>query len=172
MGDGFPYDRIVPHLFKRDRSRTGSRKSAGSSGTSTITNTEHDLERAVGLHLTGRHVGTGRDGGGDAPHQRKAKQPFEPRSSKLRGTVCRTYSTTWGHYVELACGDPKLVRGIHTQLDRAFPPESRAAVHTEFYSQYNNGSNPVHFYTGVSVSEPSTKYVAENRMTNWYRDTH
>lgn len=39
MGDGFPYDRIVPTCSKRDRSRTGSRKPAGSSGTSTKTNT-------------------------------------------------------------------------------------------------------------------------------------
>ena len=64
-----------------------------------------------------------------------------------------------------------LVEEFTTQLDRAFPPESRLCT-KQFYSQYNNGSNPVHFYTGVSVSEPSTKYVAENRMTNWYRDTH
>ncbi len=31
--------------------------------------------------------------------------------------------------------------------------------------------NPVAYYSGVSFSEPSDKYVEENKQTSWYRDT-
>ena len=101
----------------------------------------------------------------------KGKQPFELSQLQYYEGLMTHLFYDLGHYVELSCGDPALVEEFTTQLDRAFPPESRLCT-KQFYSQYNNGSNPVHFYTGVSVSEPSTKYVAENRMTDWYRDTH
>lgn len=132
---------------------------------------EHDLERAVGLHLTGRHVAAGRAGGGDAPHQRKRQTAVRTLAAPvLRGTDDTPFLRL-GALRRIELRRPALVKEFTTQLDRAFPPESRLCT-KQFYSQYNNGSNPVHFYTGVSVSEPSTKYVAENRMTNWYRDTH
>ena len=56
-------------------------------------------------------------------------------------------------------------------FDAAFPPESR--LHTDgFYSAYNNRMNPITHYSGITISEPSTKFTEENRATNWYRVTH
>ncbi len=91
-----------------------------------------------------------------------------------------------GHFVSGRCGDPVLLDRFETQLDRAFPPASR--LHTpKFYSVYGGKEDdnedeedneevknmtPVEHYSGVSVSEPSTLYVDDNRQTAWYRATH
>jgi hypothetical protein len=36
----------------------------------------------------------------------------------------------------------------------------------------NNRMNPITHYSGITISEPSTKFTEENRTTNWYRATH
>lgn len=77
-----------------------------------------------------------------------------------------------GHYVKESCGDQGLIDAFNAQLDRAFPSSSRLST-TQFYSTYNNRLNSVHFYTGVSVSEPSQNSKApECRQTAWYLATH
>ena len=76
-----------------------------------------------------------------------------------------------GHWVELACGDAGLKEDFKAQLDKAFPKAARLST-PGFYSAYNGRMNPVAYYSGVSFSEPSDKYVEENKQTSWYRDTH
>ena len=102
----------------------------------------------------------------------KGKQPFELSQLQYYEGLMTHLFYDLGHYVELSCGDPALVEEFTSATRPGISPRKPSVHDSRFYSQYNNGSNPVHFYTGVSVSEPSTKYVAENRMTNWYRDTH
>lgn len=76
-----------------------------------------------------------------------------------------------GHWVELACGDAGLKEEFKAQLDKAFPKAARLNT-PGFYSAYNAAMNPVAYYSGVSFSEPSSRYVEENKLTNWYRATH
>ena len=172
MGDGFPYDRIVPHLFETgpvaDRLAETCRELWNLYENEYQSTTWKEQSGCISLAVTSQL-----DALAEVMRRinEKGKQPFELSQLQYYEGLMTHLFYDLGHYVELSCGDPALVKEFTTQLDRAFPPESRLCT-KQFYSQYNNGSNPVHFYTGVSVSEPSTKYVAENRMTNWYRDTH
>lgn len=172
MGDGFPYDRIVPHLFETgpvaDRLAETCREFWNLYENEYQSTTWKEQSGCISLAVTSQL-----DALAEVMRRinEKGKQPFELSQLQYYEGLMTHLFYDLGHYVELSCGDPALVKEFTTQLDRAFPPESRLCT-KQFYSQYNNGSNPVHFYTGVSVSEPSTKYVAENRMTNWYRDTH
>ena len=172
MGDGFPYDRIVPHLFETgpvaDRLAETCREFWNLYENEYQSTTWKEQSGCISLAVTSQL-----DALAEVMRRinEKGKQPFELSQLQYYEGLMTHLFYDLGHYVELSCGDPALVEEFTTQLDRAFPPESRLCT-KQFYSQYNNGSNPVHFYTGVSVSEPSTKYVAENRMTNWYRDTH
>lgn len=172
MSDGFPYDRIVPHLFETgpvaDRLAETCREFWNLYENEYQSTTWKEQSGCISLAVTSQL-----DALAEVMRRinEKGKQPFELSQLQYYEGLMTHLFYDLGHYVELSCGDPALVEEFTTQLDRAFPPESRLCT-KQFYSQYNNGSNPVHFYTGVSVSEPSTKYVAENRMTNWYRDTH
>lgn len=172
MAAGFPYDRIVPHLFETgpvaDRLAETCREFWNLYENEYQSTTWKEQSGCISLAVTSQL-----DALAEVMRRinEKGKQPFELSQLQYYEGLMTHLFYDLGHYVELSCGDPALVEEFTTQLDRAFPPESRLCT-KQFYSQYNNGSNPVHFYTGVSVSEPSTKYVAENRMTNWYRDTH
>ncbi len=76
-----------------------------------------------------------------------------------------------GHYVETICTDADLLNRFFEQLERTFPQACRLST-PEFYSAYNNSMNPLTRYSGVSISEPSVRYVDENRRTAWYLATH
>lgn len=76
-------------------------------------------------------------------------------------------------YVEAACGDAALLDEFLAQFDRTFPESCR--LHTpQFYSTYTPSGQmiDIDYYSGVTISEPSEKYVEENRETDWYRATH
>lgn len=172
MGDGFPYDRIVPHLFETgpvaDRLAETCREFWNLYENEYQNTTWKEQSGCISLAVTSQL-----DALAEVMRRinEKGKQPFELSQLQYYEGLTTHLFYDLGHYVELSCGDPALVEEFATQLDRTFPLESRLYT-KQFYSQYNNRSNPVHFYTGVSVSEPSTKYAAENQQTNWYRDTH
>ena len=76
-----------------------------------------------------------------------------------------------GHFVELSCADQAARDAFNQQMERTFPMDCR--LHTEtFFSAYNGPDNPIHHYTGVTVSEPCSRYKVENQATAWYRATH
>ena len=77
-----------------------------------------------------------------------------------------------GQYVEKSCTDQGLIDAFNEQLEKAFPTAYR--LHTDqFYSVYNGRLNPVDYYTGVTVSEPSKNSKAPlNTSTAWYQATH
>lgn len=172
MGAGFPYDRVLPHLFAEQGASHDLEKACWefwnfyeNDWASQPSNEQSGcISMAVMSELDGlaevmRRIN---DNG---------KQPFEISELQYYKGGSTPLFYDLGHYVTLSCGDPALVDEFMTQLDRAFPASCR--LHTaKFYSQYNNALNPVHFYTGVSVSEPSTRFAAENRQTSWYRETH
>ena len=172
MGDGFPYDRIVPHLFEGNGVLSGLEKSCREFWNlyqnEYQSTTWKEQSGCISLAVTAEL-----DALAEVMHRvsEKGKQPFELSELQYYEGLSTHLFYDLGHYVTLSCGDPALVEEFTTQLDRAFPAESR--LHTaRFYSAYDSGNHTVHHYSGVSVSEPSTKYTAENRQTAWYRDTH
>lgn len=172
MGAGFPYDRVIPHLFTDETPLVKLEKSCWEfwnfyeNDWASLPDNEQSgcISLAVMPELYALAEVMQRI-------NENGKQPFElsELQSYKGGSTPLFYDL--GHYVTLSCGDPALVEEFSAQLDRAFPVSCR--LHTaNFYSQYNDRLNPISFYTGVSVSEPSTRFAAENRQTNWYRRTH
>ena len=172
MGDGFPYSRIVPHLFEGNGVRSGlektcwefwnlyendwrSTKSYEQSGCiSLAVMSELDALAAEMRRVT-----------------QSGKQAFDIGTLQYyKGNVTKLFYDL-EHYVTLSCGDQGIVDDFKAQMEQAFPVSCR--LHTaSFYSDYDRGNHTVTYYSGVSVSEPSTTFAAENRQTNWYRDTH
>lgn len=102
------------------------------------------------------------------------KQPYTEELQSYEGLPTHVFYDL-GHYVTLSCGDMAQLDDFHKQLDKTFPKTSR--LHTpSFYSVYGRYSDPkthpIIYYSGVSVSEPSTRYIPENQQTSWYRATH
>ena len=177
MAAGFPYDRIVPHLFEGNGVFDGLEKACWEFWNfyeydwKTIENNEQSgcISLAVTAQLDAlaaemRRVTESR------------RQLFDIDALQYyKGGTKLFYDL--GHYVTLRCGDQGITEDFLAQLTKAFPASCRH--HTQqFYSAYYDknypkGLHPIHDYWGVSVSEPdSDKYAAENRQTNWYRDTH
>ena len=177
MAAGFPYDRIIPHLFEGNGVFDGLEKACWEFWNvyeydwKTIENSEQSgcISLAVTAQLDAlaaemRRVTESR------------RQLFDIDALQYyKGGTKLFYDL--GHYVTLRCGDQGITEDFLAQLTKAFPASCRH--HTQqFYSAYYDknypkGLHPIHDYWGVSVSEPdSDKYAAENRQTNWYRDTH
>ncbi len=79
----------------------------------------------------------------------------------------------FGQYYRRAYSDAALLEEFNRTLDAAFPPSAR--LNTEqFYSAYNNRMNPIaeDGYSGVTTSAPSAKYAEEQTQTSWYKATH
>lgn len=172
MAAGFPYDRITPHLF-------------------TDGGASHDLEKVClefwNFYQNDWNTVAFNEQSGcismavtakldDLAQVMKrineaGKQPFElSQLQYYKGGVTPLFYDL-GHFVALSCGDPALADEFSARMDETFPAACR--LHTPgFFSVYNNRLNPILHYSGVSVSEPSERYAAENRKTSWYRETH
>lgn len=172
MGDGFPYDRIIPRLFEE----TAVSERLAKTCREFWNLYENEYQNTIWKEQSGcisLAVLSELDGLAGVMRRinEKEKQPFELSELQYYKGGSTPLFYDLGHYVGLSCGDPALVDEFTAQLDRAFPADSR--LHTaRFYSAYGQGNHAVHHYSGVSVSEPSPRYAAENRLTNWYRDTH
>ena len=170
-GRRFPLrpDRPPPVRRKR-RVRRSRKKPAGSSGTSTRTTGTPSRE-------------TNSRGASRWPSRRNwmhwRRRCARSKIRNSRSTSTRFNTQRERHEAVLrpgalryaCCNDQGAIDGFKAQMELAFPVSCRH--HTKyFYSAYDAIKHPVNYYSGVSVSEPSTVYAAENRQTNWYRDTH
>ena len=74
-------------------------------------------------------------------------------------------------YIEAISSDEGLVAKFREQFNKTFPEECR--LHTKaYYSTYNNMMNEITYYSGITISEPSSKFADINRQTSWYKATH
>ena len=173
MGDGFPYDRIVPHLFEGNGVLSGLEKACWefwnlyeNDWRSTIA---YEQSGCISLAVTAQldALATKMRGIKDK------KQAFDINALQYyKGNVTKLFYDL-EHYVTLCCSDPDAVNDFKAQMELAFPVSCRH--HTaSFYSAYDRRNHSVNYYSGISVSEPepSARYTAENQQTNWYRDTH
>ena len=173
MGDGFPYDRIVPHLFEGNGVLSSLEKACWefwnlyeNDWRSTIA---YEQSGCISLAVTAQLDALAKE----MRRIKDKKQAFDIDALQYyKGNVTKLFYDL-EHYVTLCCNDQGVVDDFKARMKLAFPVSSRH--HTaSFYSAYDRRNHSVNYYSGVSVSEPepSAKYAAENRQTNWYRDTH
>lgn len=171
MAAGFPYDRIVPHLFGGNSVFDGLEKACWEfwnfyeNDWDTVQRNEQSgcISLAVTAQLDALMM--------EMRQIKDKKQPFDIDALQYyKGNATKLFYDL-EHYVTLCCNDQGAIDSFKAQMELAFPVSCRH--HTKyFYSAYDAIKHPVNYYSGVSVSEPSTVYAAENRQTNWYRDTH
>lgn len=168
MGTGFPYDRIMPHLLSEESSREKMEQTCLN-----FYESFNEMEgiwksACVSLTVTSELEGLAAvmqriNSGTTLSYDRNALQIYDALSMPLFFDL--------GDYVNRYCGDDGLLTEFEEQMEKTFPSDSR--LHTPgFYSAYNNQLNPINYYTGVTVSEPSYQYEVVNRQTNWYQATH
>ena len=173
MGDGFPYDRIVPHLFEGNGVLSSLEKACWefwnlyeNDWRSTIA---YEQSGCISLAVTAQLDALAKE----MRRIKDKKQAFDIDALQYyKGNVTKLFYDL-EHYVTLCCNDPGIVNDFKARMELAFPVSSRH--HTaSFYSAYDRRNHSINYYSGVSVSEPepSAKYAAKNRQTNWYRDTH
>ena len=173
MGDGFPYDRIVPHLFEGNGVLSSLEKACWefwnlyeNDWRSTIA---YEQSGCISLAVTAQLDALAKE----MRRIKDKKQAFDIDALQYyKGNVTKLFYDL-EHYVTLCCNDQGVVDDFKARMKLAFPVSSRH--HTaSFYSAYDRRNHSVNYYSGVSVSEPepSAKYAAENQQTNWYRDTH
>lgn len=173
MGDGFPYDRIVPHLFEGNGVLSSLEKACWefwnlyeNDWRSTIA---YEQSGCISLAVTAQLDALAKE----MCRIKDKKQAFDIDALQYyKGNVTKLFYDL-EHYVTLCCNDQGVVDDFKARMELAFPVSSRH--HTaSFYSAYDRRNHSINYYSGVSVSEPepSAKYAAENQQTNWYRDTH
>ena len=166
MGQGFPYERAMPWFFTdggKGRDLTKVCEAFWNFYMNDATTQSGCISLAVMSEMEGMKEVMRRINAAPKKSYAEELQSYEGMSSHIFYDL--------GHWVELACGDAKLKEDFKAQLDKAFPKAARLST-PGFYSAYNGRMNPVAYYSGVSFSEPSDKYVEENKQTSWYRDTH
>ena len=172
MAAGFPYSRVIPHLFAGNGVLNGLEKSCWEFWNFY----QNDWETIAGNDQSGciSLAVMSELNSFAAVMQRinaAGKQAFDVNTLQTYKGGQTPLFYDLGHYVLQSCGDQALIGDFTKQLDKAFPTNCR--LHTpKFYSKYNDRQNPVFFYTGVSTSEPSKTYATENQQTNWYQTTH
>lgn len=175
MAAGFPYDRIIPHLFDE---KADLRTQLNEICREFWYFYQYDWDTIPGNVQSGCiSLAVMSELDALATEMRRvssiAKQNFElSQLQYYKGGNTKLFYDL-GQFVELSCSDQGIIDAFMAQMDRAFPTEQR--YHTpQYYSAYNGLSNPINYYTGVTTSEPETAepYATDCRQTAWYRVTH
>ncbi|MCH5335575.1 MAG: hypothetical protein J1D86_07235 [Alistipes sp.] len=167
MAAGFPYKLITPHLFT-DGGRSYDLESVCRSFYEYYQQDHTYQSACVAMAVCSRLEALAA----------AAKQLFASATAEVDASQLQTYEPLSKHlffdmmqYAEALEGDPDALDEFRAAFDSAFPENCR--LHTdEYYSAYNNRFNRIEYYSGVTISEPSVAYPAENQATEWYRATH
>ena len=175
MAAGFPYDRIVPHLFDE---QADLRTQLNEICREFWYFYQYDWDTIYGNEQSGCiSLAVMSELDALAAEMRRvssaAKQDFERAELQYyKGGNTKLFYDL-GQFVALSCGDAGVADAFAAQMERAFPTGQR--YHTpNYYSAYNGRLNPINYYTGVTTSEPETAepYATDCRQTAWYRATH
>lgn len=173
MAAGFPYERITPHLFTDATIRTSLEASCREFWEFY----EYDWDTISGNEQSGCiSLAVMSEIDALVPLMRDIKQA--PQQSFDLNTL-QSYEGFNNHlffdleqYVKESCADQGMIDAFNAQLEKAFPPACRLYT-AQFYSEFNHRLNPVSYYSGVTVSEPSKNSKApDNIQTAWYQATH
>lgn len=171
MGDGFPYQYVIPSVFRESASLPDRLQLLCEKYYGYYLN-EYDPVYASGcIALT--------DCSQLETLAEAARQLFATASETSDPTRLQHYEGLSNHlfydflqYAEQITTDAGALDLFREQFDRTFPPECR--LHTpSFYSAYSPRTLiPIEYYSGVTCSAPATRYVTENRQTEWWQATH
>ncbi len=178
MAAGFPYDRLIPQLFTDNGNSYNlmgacetfydfymndweSVPNNAQSGCISLTVTA-ELEQLADIV---RRIQTTSPN----PYDRDMLQTYEGIYSQGGANSHIFYDL--GHFIETICTDQQLLSEFQNAMERTFPSNARFNT-PQFYSAYNSKMNSISHYSGVSISEPSLRHVADNQQTNWYKATH
>lgn len=166
MGPGFPYNTVIPHLF-------------------TEGGTSYDLQgvcRAFHEFYSDYNIPSGCVAMTITAELDKmanvTKEVFTGSLTDYDVNSLQVYEGLSQHvfydmmqYIEAISSDEGLVVKFREQFNKTFPEECR--LHTKaYYSTYNNMMNEITYYSGITISEPSSKFADINRQTSWYKATH
>ncbi len=170
MGAGFPYDRVIPHLFASDGADLSGTcwefwnfyqndwntigGNAQSGCISLAVTSELD---ALAVAVAEIHAGPTR------AYDADKLQYYEGMSIHLFYDL--------DDYIRAICADDNRYARFKEQLNRAFPEACRLYT-PSFYSAYNHQMNEIKTYSGVTTSEPSQRYTDLHKETAWYKATH
>ena len=178
MADGFPYAKVLPHLFKNN-------------------GTEYDLDAVASAYVEHYLNDAPKDkvsacvaitvcGELDALAECVKRVNAAPSYDSVDLTAIQVYeglnivnnpAHMFYDLEEAAmriCADEEAVEALSTQLDKTV----LSRYHTpSYYSAYNGKYNQIYHYCGLTTSSPiefdaKSKYVDEWRMTKWYKATH
>ena len=172
MADGFPYDRIIPQMFTNE----GRSHDLGAICYEFWNLYQNDYQSTVYRMQSGcitLAVMSEIDRLADVMHRinQTPVKEYDPNTLQYYEGLSPHLFYDMKQYVSARCDDARLLDEFTECFDAAFPPENR--LHTDaFYSAYNSRMNPITHYSGITISEPSTKFTEENRATNWWRATH
>lgn len=172
MGAGFPYDRIMPRLFA-DNGTTCDLRGACYEFWNFYENDWNSVQRNAQSGCLSLAVAAELDALADIVRRINdlPLKAYKPEDLQIYEGLSSHIFYDLGHYVETVCPDAALLSAFDEQMEKAFPIAYRFRT-AAFYSAYNAQMNPITHYSGVSVSEPSTRQVDANRNTAWYLKTH
>ncbi len=169
MGAGFPYKRIIPHLFADNATLANLDKVCWEfwnfyeNDWNTINSVQSgcisiaSMAQMDALATAMRRV------------NQSEKQAFDLATLQVYEGLHTHLFYDLGHYVSLSCADAAAREEFTQQLNQVILKRYNTPG---FYSTYNGALNPITYYSGISFSEPSTRYTTENRQTSWYLATH
>ncbi len=168
MGEGFPYQTVIPQLFT-DNGTSSDFSAVCQSYYENYANKSSYGSAAVAWCITSEL-----DDLADAMKQINEAGVDDVDIDDLQcyEKLTNNVFCDLGHYVSKACSDASLVDEFTATMLRAFPLEGR--YHTEsFYTALSDsyGWVDIDYYTGVSTSTPSKMFRDEWAETSWALDT-
>ncbi|MFI3289180.1 MAG: clostripain-related cysteine peptidase [Rikenellaceae bacterium] len=76
-----------------------------------------------------------------------------------------------GQFVNLACANDSALTAFNEQFDLAFPESCRLHTKQYYTGLSNSGAQDINYYSGVSTSDPSTKFREDWALEPWTIDT-
>lgn len=168
MGNGFPYDRIIPHLFKTNGKSFDLesvcyefydyyRTSAGYSGSVALT----DCTELDALAAATKRVNNG------------SKNEVDNGDLQYYDGLNPHLFFDFGQYINALCADEATRTAFQTQLDKTIVCKyTLNSFYTGLKPYRGTHKIDTEVYSGVTTSQPSEMYRSEYESTAWYKATH
>ena len=165
MGNGFPYTKTLPHLFKNGGTTYDLKAAAQSfhehykstlkySGTVALIACSQLDALAAEMKQVNQSI--------KDDYDRSALQTYEGGTNHIFFDL--------GDYVDKACTDAAAVSSFKAQMEKAVPAKFTL---DSFWSTYVTSNHyPVTSFSGLSTSAPSILFRESYAQTAWYKATH
>lgn len=165
MAAGFPYEYVLPYLFANNGYKfnlVGVCEAYNYYYTSVVASYNHGC---VAMCVTSEL---------EPLANIIAKMSFE----SVDASAIQTYENLTdnvfydlGQFVNLACANDPDLTAFNEQFDLAFPESCRLHTNQYYTALSNSGAQNINYYSGVSTSDPSTKFREDWALEPWTIDT-